>query len=164
MQKALKPPSFRGLLPASKASSRAKRASSAHAGTRPEMLLRQALSKRGLRFRTNVVSLPGKPDIVFARCRVAVFCDGDFWHGRDWPSLRKKLKGGTNAAYWTAKIQSNMERDARNCDELRELGWRVVRLWESDIRADATRAAQAVERVVITRRTSLKKRQAHSGR
>jgi DNA mismatch endonuclease (patch repair protein) len=67
---------------------------------------------------------------------VAIFCDGDFWHGRDWESRRQKLSRGTNADYWLAKIQRNMERDQQNTASLQAMGWTVLRLWESEIQAD----------------------------
>jgi DNA mismatch endonuclease (patch repair protein) len=151
-------PSFAGLHSASESSSRAKRASSAHSGTKPEILLQKALSERKLRFRTNAKNLPGKPDIVFIQARVAIFCDGDFWHGRNWRSLRKKLLLGTNSDYWIAKIASNMRRDKTNSASLVKLNWIVIRFWEGDIRKDASRIAQEVERQVILRREVINKR------
>ena len=99
-------PSFKGLRPASERASRAL-AGSRKTGTACEELLRSALWSRGLRFRKNVGSLPGCPDAVFAREQVAVFVDGDFWHGRRWASRRRKLSSVHNAPYWLAKIESN---------------------------------------------------------
>lgn len=136
-------PSFKEFAPSSEAASRAKRANR-RTDTKHEILLRSALWRRGLRYRKNVRSLPGKPDIVFLRQRVAVFCDGDFWHGRNWPALHTYLQGRTNASYWIAKIHSNMERDLRITGELTQLGWRVIRLWEGDIRADPEAAAATI--------------------
>jgi len=104
----------------------------------------------GLRYRKNVPELPGKPDLVFAGPRVAVFCDGDFWHGRKWSTLEAKLSQGVNAGYWTAKIASNIERDARNTALLNENGWYVIRLWETDIKRDPYRAASQVREVIRT--------------
>src|SRR5690348_4254231 len=108
-----KAPSFTGLKPASAAASRAKR-SNTRVDTKHELLLRRELWRLGLRFRKNVKTLLGKPDIVFSRARVVVFCDGDFWHGRKWRELKPKLDQGTNAAYWSAKIATNIDRDNRN--------------------------------------------------
>src|SRR5260370_3874528 len=85
---------------------------------RGEKILRSTLWKMGFRFRKNVRKLPGKPDIVFAKQRVAVFCDGDFWHGRNWRKDRDRLSVGANASYWLTKIQSNMDRDRRHNKEL----------------------------------------------
>lgn len=108
----------------------------------------------GLRFRKNVKSLPGKPDIVFLRARVAVFCDGDFWHGRNWERVSEKLKNGTNAEYWVAKIARNIERDTHNTQLLEQQGWHVIRVWETDINRDVIQIATAIKEVVDTRRKS----------
>jgi DNA mismatch endonuclease (patch repair protein) len=109
----------------------------------------------GLRYRKHVLSLPGKPDIVFVRARVAVFCDGDFWHGRDWRSLRVKLKRRANPDYWIPKIRSNIERDRRNERLLAEDGWLVIRLWETDVLSSPLVAARYVRGVVDQRRRDL---------
>lgn len=112
--------------------------------TRCEVVLRKSLWRMGLRYRKHVAGLPGKPDIVFTKGKVAVFCDGDFWHGRGWKSRKNKLREGSNSSYWIAKIQSNMERDKRNEAELRSSGWTVIRIWESDILRDPDSAATAI--------------------
>ena len=109
--------------------------------TEPELLVRQALWKRGLRYRVNVRTLPGKPDIVFTRAKIAIFCDGDFWHGHNWAvrgmaSLEEELN--SYSEFWRSKILSNIERDSKNTLALTESGWIVIRLWESDIRKDLT--------------------------
>lgn len=141
------PPSFRGLRPSSAKASWTLSRSKA-ADTRCELLLRSELWRMGLRFRKNMKSLPGKPDIVFPRARVVVFCDGEFWHGRDWKARRKKLERGSNAPYWVAKIQANVDRDERIDEELRQLGWRVIRLWETEILTDPQETAvQVAEQV-----------------
>jgi len=127
-----KVPRFDRLRPASPTASNAKRRNPAK-GTLAEMLVRHQLWARGLRYRLHGKDLPGKPDIVFRRQRLAIFVDGDFWHGRDWPSRIKKLKRGTNPGYWIAKIAYNIERDRTNNEQLGELGWTVIRLWETDV-------------------------------
>ena len=109
--------------------------------TEPELLVRQALWKRGLRYRVNVRTLPGKPDIVFTRAKIAIFCDGDFWHGHNWAvrgmaSLEEELN--SYSEFWRSKILSNIERDSKNTLALTESGWIVIRLWESYIRKDLT--------------------------
>ena len=76
---------------------------------RCQVLLRSELWRLGLRYRKHAGNLPGKPDIVFARAKVVVFCDGDFWHGRDWPRLKARLKKRHKAAYWVAKIARNID-------------------------------------------------------
>jgi len=101
-------PRYDSFAPASANASAAARGASRKSDTRPEVLLRQALWSAGLRCRKNVVDLPGKPDLVFKGARVVVFCDGDFWHGKEWADRRKKLLAGTNPGYWVAKIKRNM--------------------------------------------------------
>lgn len=136
-------PSFRGLKATSEAAARAKRASLAR-HTKPELLLRRLLWKLGLRYRLHAPELPGRPDLVFPRDRVAVFVDGDFWHGRDWSIREIRLSKGSNAGYWTAKIAYNMDRDARNSALLEEMGWTVVRIWEGDISKSPESVAQTL--------------------
>jgi len=87
--------SYAGLKPASSRASKAARGSSKKSNTKCELLLRRELWKRGCRFRVDVRDLPGRPDIVFSKARVVVFCDGDFWHGRNWEERQKKLPRGT---------------------------------------------------------------------
>lgn len=140
-------PRFEQFKPSSPAASQAMRGNRSR-DTQPEMLLRRAVWKLGLRYRVNVPSLPGKPDLVFLREKVAVFCDGDFWHGRDWEERKARLERGRNASYWTAKIQRNIERDQAQAAMLKELGWTVLRLWETDIRKDPDAAAREVRRAV----------------
>ena len=146
-------PSYGGLTPASLQASRAARGSSRKAGTKPELMLRRALWRRGLRYRKNCSDLPGKPDIVFRGPRVALFVDGDFWHGRDWPTLKAKLTKGHNAAYWLQKIERNAVRDHEHDRRLRAAGWLVVRVWESDVHRDVDGVVRWVETAVRRRRT-----------
>ena len=108
-------------------------------------MLAREFRRRGFRFSTNVVSLPGKPDFLFAKEKVVIFCDGDFWHGRKLEERLRCLSRGHNAAYWIAKIQANVRRDRRNTNLLRKAGWRVLRLWESVIRKTREIAADRVE-------------------
>jgi len=147
---AAKSPSFTNLQPASVASSRSKKANGSF-DTRHEYLLRHHLWRLGLRYRKNVRNLPGKPDVAFPSARVVVFCDGDFWHGRNWSCLREKLEGGTNADYWKAKIAMNRQHDQRVNEKLRQAGWKVVRLWEGDILKDPVRFAAKIYRVIESR-------------
>jgi len=93
------------------------------------------LWRAGFRYRKNVKSLPGKPDLVFMSHRVAVFCDGDFWHGRNWEGLRAKLSRGHNAPYWVSKVETNRKRDLMNTERLQSEGWLVLRFWETDIKS-----------------------------
>jgi DNA mismatch endonuclease (patch repair protein) len=143
-------PSYTGLRPASASSSAAKRANK-RSDTKHELLLRKTLWQMGLRYRKQFRALPGVPDIAFLAARVAVFCDGDFWHGRDWTTLSEKLQDGTNAPYWLAKIKSNMERDLRITALLEDQGWVVLRFWETDIITKPMEIAEQVQQVVKTR-------------
>jgi DNA mismatch endonuclease, patch repair protein len=145
-----KAPSFSGLKPASASSSYSKR-NNPPTDTQHELLLRRELWRMGLRFRKNVRQLLGKPDLVFASARVVVFCDGDFWHGRNWKSLRSKLSQGANASYWLAKIESNMSRDNRNKALLEAAGWQVIRVWETDISRNPSAVANSIRSAVDDR-------------
>jgi len=107
--------------------------------TEPELMLRKALWKENLRYRVNYKKLPGKPDIVFTKYRVVVFCDGDYWHGHNWAirglgSLEEELAGYSE--FWRTKILRNIAHDSEVNDSLKNQGWTVIRLWESDIRKD----------------------------
>jgi len=141
-------PRFDGLVASSPRSSAAARGSSRKRNTHCELVLRRALWKRGLRYRVDVATLPGRPDIVFPGARVVVFCDGDFWHGRDLIQRLTKLEKGHNAPYWVRKIWTNFERDRQHDRALVEVGWLVVRLWESVILRDPEAAAELIEREV----------------
>jgi DNA mismatch endonuclease (patch repair protein) len=145
-----KTPSFKGFRPSSAASSRAKQANRRR-DTRAETALRREVWSLGLRYRKNVQTILGEPDLVFARARIVVFCDGDFWHGRNWRSLRTELRHRANPEYWIPKIRSNMERDRRNNRSLAREGWYVVRLWETDVLGDTAAAARQVKAVVEQR-------------
>jgi DNA mismatch endonuclease (patch repair protein) len=145
-------PSFTSLSPASPRASAAARGSSKKQNTRCELILRRALTALGARYRIDVADLPGRPDIVFRRARVAVYCDGDFWHGRDLERRLAKLEGGHNAPYWVAKITGNVERDHRNAQALSELGWLVLRYWESDVHGNAANIAAEIVKLVRERR------------
>jgi len=116
--------------------------------TKAEILLRRELFRRGLRYRKNYVGLPGRPDIAFPGALLAVFVDGDFWHGREWQvrghnSLSEAFK--TNTAFWVKKIETNMLRDDNNTKQLENLGWVVLRFWASDIESEVSKVADIVE-------------------
>lgn len=136
-------PSFAGCKPASPLASGIKRRNR-KTGTTAELNLRRILWRLGLRYRVNQKGLPGTPDIVFPRQCIAVFVDGDFWHGRNWEQRKAHLSSGNNAAYWIAKIGYNRERDRNNENLLTELGWKVIRLWETDVLKDPESAARQI--------------------
>ncbi|MCM1028087.1 MAG: very short patch repair endonuclease [Pseudoflavonifractor sp.] len=107
--------------------------------TRPEMAVRRYLHSRGLRYRVNVRSLPGSPDIVLRRFRTVVFIDGCFWHGHQ--GCRFFKLPATRADYWRQKIAMNIARDYAATVDLRLLGWRVIRIWECELHTKALRKA-----------------------
>lgn len=101
--------------------------------TKPEVLVRKYLFSQGFRYRKNDAKMPGKPDVVLPRYRTVVFVNGCFWHRHDcryfvWPK--------NNADFWRLKIESNVERDIRNYQLLREMGWRVIIVWECELKPD----------------------------
>lgn len=145
--------SFKGLSSASAASSRAARGSSIKQNTRCEMKLRRELFSRGFRYRLHYAGLPGLPDVIFPKQKLVIFCDGDFWHGRELKERLEKLTQGHNANYWTAKISRNHERDLTNTKTLEAEGWTVLRFWESDILNSAGEVADRIERTLFERRS-----------
>lgn len=117
--------------------------------TRPELALRHVLWMRGLRYRVNVKSLKGKPDVVFTRAKIVVFCDGDFWHGHNWAirglaSLDEELV--RYSQFWRDKILGNVRRDKENTAYLEAEGWTVLRIWESDIKTNVLKCADIIEK------------------
>lgn len=100
--------------------------------TAPEMIVRRLLHKQGFRYRLHVKDLPGKPDIVFPRKKKAIFIHGCFWHGHD--CLRGNRVPKTNQEYWIAKVHKNVQRDQRTMAALSEEGWKILILWECDLK------------------------------
>lgn len=146
-----KVPYYSGFSPASETASRIKQANRREGG-KAERLLGQAMWRLGLRYRKHVAGLPGRPDFVFAGARVCLFCDGDFWHGRDWELLQERLMRRANPTYWLAKIGRNVERDREQTERLTAEGWLVIRLWETDVLRDPEAAATQVKDLVDERR------------
>lgn len=105
-----------------------------------EMRVRSELHRRGFRFRKHVKELPGKPDVVFTKAKVAVFIDGDFWHGYRFPAWEHKVSD-----FWKQKINKNREWDRRNHRKLKEMGWTVIRLWQHDLERDFQ---ECIERII----------------
>lgn len=141
-------PPYSLFTPASPAASRVKRKNRREGG-RAELSLRLALWHSGFRYRKHLHSLPGKPDLVFSGARLCVFVDGDFWHGRNWPDLRLRLQQRANPDYWIPKIARNIDRDREQDRLLANLGWRVLRLWETDILANVATACQTVAQAIV---------------
>lgn len=151
MQAGIKSPKYDSFTPSSSLSSLIKSRTKSK-NTRAELMLRHHLWSLGLRYRLHVRNLPGKPDLVFHSAKVVVFCDGDFWHGRNWQKLRKDLKNRNNAQYWIQKIGTNIKRDIIQTKALQRTGWYVVRFWETDILKKPSIAAQNIFRLIKSRR------------
>ena len=116
--------------------------------TKPELLLRRALWAKGIRYRKNYKDIPGTPDIVLTRQKIAIFVDGDFWHARghqDNPGEQV----ATNKEFWQKKLARNVERDKEVNDELTEAGWLVLRFWESDIKKDLIGCMKQIEQYLL---------------
>jgi DNA mismatch endonuclease (patch repair protein) len=119
--------------------------------TQPEVALRKALWRQGLRFRVHYKGLPGKPDIVFTKARIAVFCDGDYWHGHNWALRGMKNLEEELACYsefWANKIRRNVQRDEEVNRQLAALGWQVLRIWESEINKDIISSSLKVKQLI----------------
>lgn len=99
-----------------------------------EQLLAKRLWHLGYRYRKNDKRLPGSPDIAITKYQIAIFVDGEFWHGKDWESRKERLK--RNRTYWIEKIEENIARDERVDQELRAQGWIPLHFWEKDVLKD----------------------------
>ena len=107
-----------------------------------ELLLRKELWSRGIRYRKNVKSIIGKPDIAFIKKKVAVFCDSEFWHGFDWEHKKTDIK--SNRDFWIPKIEKNIARDKEVNDALAADGWIVLRFWGQQIKKDVKACADLI--------------------
>lgn len=117
--------------------------------TQIEMVLRKALWKKGIRYRKNYSKIPGKPDIAITRYKIAVFCDSEFFHGKDWEQLKPRLLKGDNGEFWVKKISGNREHDEKINRELYSLGWMVIRFWGSDIKKNTDECVKAIEEAIF---------------
>ena len=115
-----------------------------------EKRVRSQLHKRGFRFRKHVKALPGNPDIVFSRAKIAVFLDGDFWHGHRFGMWEHKV-----SEFWKSKITKTIERDVYNRKCLEDMGWKVIRLWEHEVEQNC---ADSIERIVSAIEQTLPRR------
>ena len=115
--------------------------------TKPELALRSRLFKKGYRFRIHKRDLPGKPDIVFPKHRLAIFVHGCFWHLHD--DCRDGHIPKSREEYWRPKLEKNVQRDTQHNLSLKELGWEVVIVWECEIRKRIDEVIQSIERSLI---------------
>jgi len=102
--------------------------------TKAELKLKKALWNLGYRYRKNVKKLPGSPDIVFYKHKLAIFVDGEFWHGYNWSEKKTNIK--SNRDYWIPKIERNIQKDKQNYQLLIDAGWHVIRFWEHQLKKD----------------------------
>ena len=116
--------------------------------TQIEIMLRKALWKKGYRYRKNVNTIFGKPDIVLPKYKIAIFCDSEFFHGKDWDQLSARIIKGDNSSYWYSKIQRNINRDMEVDRTLRGEGWKVIRFWGSDIKKNLAECVRTVDEAV----------------
>lgn len=124
-------------------------------GTKPELVLAKSMWALGLRYRKNSGSIFGKPDFSFKKYKVAVFVDGEFWHGKDWEQKKAEIKG--NREFWIAKIERNIRRDIEVTGRLKAEGWTVLRFWSNDVVKDTTSCAEKVKEIIRARRIDLQK-------
>ncbi len=108
-----------------------------------ELKLRNELWKRGLKYRKNVKSVYGHPDIAFVGKKIAVFCDSEFWHGYDWENHKTDIKN--NREFWLTKIERNIARDKEVNEYLLSHGWKVIRFWGKQIESDVVACADVIE-------------------
>jgi DNA mismatch endonuclease (patch repair protein) len=118
-----------------------------------EVVLRKALFSKGYRYRKNYAKVFGKPDIVFTKERIAIFCDSEFWHGYDWENRKSDFKSRQD--FWIPKIERNMERDREVNAQLESEGYIVLRYWGKQIKKDLNLIVDEIESVVVDRRGTM---------
>ena len=118
--------------------------------TKIEELLAKALWSKGYRYRRNNNSVFGRPDFTFRKLKIAVFCDSEYFHGKDWEMQKQRIK--TNTDFWHKKIESNIARDKRVNEELFKNGWKVIRFWGQDIKKDTDICVKLVESAIEERK------------
>ena len=114
-----------------------------------EVVLRKALWHRGFCYRKNYKRLPGRPDIVLTKYRIAIFCDSEFFHGKDWEVLKPRLEKGKNPDYWVKKIERNIQRDEEKDQQLNFMGWTVIHFWGKDILKDTEQCIRVIEETIF---------------
>lgn len=117
--------------------------------TKIEVTLRKALWSKGYRYRKHYNSLPGKPDIALTKYKVAIFCDGEFFHGKDWEVLKPRLERSNNSEFWINKISRNIQRDEEINKQLLYLGWTVIRFWGKEILKNSEECIKVIEETIF---------------
>lgn len=113
-------------------------------GDTAETILAKTIWHLGIRYRKNYKTLPGSPDIAITKHKLAIFVDGEFWHGKDWEYKKKKKKLKKNRDYWIEKIEENMERDKRNDELLKQSGWIPIHFWEKEVLKDTEKCVDKI--------------------
>ena len=113
-----------------------------------ELQLRNALWHKGYHYRKNYKALPGPPDIVLTKYKIAIFCDSEFFHGKDWEILKLRLEKGKSPDYWIKKIERNRSRDWENDKKLLSLRYTVIHFWGQDIKKHTDECLQAIEEAI----------------
>ena len=122
--------------------------------TEIEMLLRKALWNKGYRYRKNYSELPGHPDVVLTKYKIVIFCDGEFFHGKNWEVLKPKLKNSNNGEFWINKISKNIERDIDTDRKLIYLGWTVIHFWGDEIKKNLDECIKVIEETIFDMKIS----------
>ena len=117
--------------------------------TKIEIILRKTLWNKGYRYRKNYKALPGTPDIALTKYKIAIFCDGEFFHGKNWEELEKHLKNSNNSEFWISKIKRNIERDEEIDKKLNAMGWTVLRFWGEDIKKRPDECIRVIEETIF---------------
>lgn len=117
--------------------------------TKIEVALRKALWAKGYRYRKNYKKIPGSPDICLTKYKIAIFCDSEFFHGKDWEVLKAKVEKGNNGEYWVKKIQENMIRDNEKDKALNYMGWTVIHFWGKDILKNTEECVKVIEETIF---------------
>lgn len=117
--------------------------------TKIELILRRALWSRGIRYRKNYSQIPGKPDIAITKYKIAIFCDSEFFHGKDWEVLKPRLEKSNNSEFWISKIYKNRERDDEVNKKLLFMGWTVIRFWGDEIKKHTDECVKVVEETIF---------------
>lgn len=114
-----------------------------------EVSLRKLLWRNGYRYRKNYPGLPGRPDIVLTKYKIVIFCDSEFFHGKDWEVLKPRLQNGKHSEYWVAKIEHNIERDAEIDKKLLLMGWTVIHFWGKDITKNIDGCLKVIQETIF---------------
>lgn len=117
--------------------------------TKIELALRKALWKQGIRYRKNYRALPGSPDIALTKYKIAVFCDSEFFHGKDWEVLKPRLEAGNNPDFWVKKIEKNRHRDIETDKKLFFMGWTVIHFWGTEILKNTDECVKVIQETIF---------------